>query len=371
MLKEKIAGKGDTFELVKEAGKGFLQGSKGALFDLANGATFGGASKIDQKYFGGKMSKMNDELENLADVSGLGDVYRGVQGFNEGVGAGLGMLGVQNVGGYGLNEAVKWNGRRALVNQLKRGDDFKDINFGKMNKDTLEDINKLREQSGYDSLMPQTYIPANVVRKLYEKRLPEGYTPQDVTEIARDLFQKGKRDVTESRYPHIQQIIQPKNNVSNVGYVAQNPNNGQTVIKSVYKKDNEDIIRNLLEGRRNPSSVVRGAENIPTVPARLSALQQTPSNNITSSTNDVNGGIENLIEKLGQEDRLFDAQNALPQNGLGKPNVWGQSAMLQNAFGLKNPSWENLYSQMMPFKSQKEEDLEELLKRLRQMRGGW
>jgi len=125
----------------------------------------------------------------------------------------------------------------------------------------LNGINKLREQGGYDPLKQQTYIPANVVRKWHEKRLSEGYTPQDMSNIASDLFQKGSRNVTESRYPHIQQVVKPKENVSDVGYVSQNPNNRQTVIKSVYKKDNENIIRNLLEGRRDPSSVIRRSES--------------------------------------------------------------------------------------------------------------
>ena len=85
---------------------------------------------------------------------------------------------------------------------------------------------------------------------------------------------------------------------ADVGFVAQNPNNGQTVIKSVYKKDNDELLRSLLEGRRNPSSVIRGSENKPTVPARLSALQQTPLENVASVHRDVNIELEELLEKL-------------------------------------------------------------------------
>ena len=365
--KKKQEEKNNSFELAKEAGKGFSEGSEGALFDLANGATFGGASKIDQKYFGGKISKMNDELENLADVAGVGNVYRGVQGFNEGVGAGLGMLGAKNIGAYGINEAVKWNGRRDLINQLERGYNFKDINFGKMNKDTLENINKLREEGGYNLLNQQTYIPANVVRKLYEKRLSEGYTPQEVTNIARDLFQKGRGNVTESRYGHIQQLIQPKENVSDVGYVAQNPNNGQTVTKSVYKKDNENILRNLLEGRRDPSSVVRRSENKPAVPARLSALQQIPKDYITPINNGVNSsGWENLVKNFEDTSSVgYVAQNKfMPKDNLSQGGL-GQNGVQSDAF------WQNPYNNIMPVKSREEEELEELLKKLRRMRRGW
>ena len=79
--------------------------------------------------------------------------------------------------------------------------------------------------------------------------------------------------------------------------MAQNPNNGQTVIKSVYKKDNSDIQKNLLEGRRNPSSVVHESENGSVVPARLSALQQTPKGNITVQEEQVNSTIKELLKK--------------------------------------------------------------------------
>ena len=285
-------------ELLKEAVKGFASGVGQGVFDVLDGATLGGASKADKKYFGGTMNKLNNELEQISDITDIGNVYRGLQDFNKSIGAGLLGIGVKNAGGYGLNEAIKWNGRRDLVRQLERGDNFKDINFGKMDKDTLNGINELRRQGGYDALRSQTYIPANVVRKWHEKRITEGYSPQEVTNIARDLFQKGKGQVTESRYPHIQQIVQPKRNISDVGYVAQNPNNGQTVIKSVYKKDNVNIIRSLQEGRCNPSSVVRGIKNKPAVPAHLSALQQTSDFNITPIRGDVKSVVEEWLEKL-------------------------------------------------------------------------
>ena len=159
-----------SFDIAKEAGKGFIKGIGGAMFDIANGATFGGAKKFDEKYLNGEISKFDEELEDTADAADVGNIYRGLKNFNEGVGAGLAITGAKNIGGYGLNEAVKYNGRRDLIKQLERGDNFKDINFGKMDKDTLENINKLREEGGYNLLNQQTYIPANVVRKLYEKR---------------------------------------------------------------------------------------------------------------------------------------------------------------------------------------------------------
>ena len=356
-----------SLDIAKEAGKGFIKGIGGAMFDIANGATFGGAKKFDEKYLNGEISKFDEELEDMADAADVGNIYRGLKNFNEGVGAGLAITGAKNIGGYGLNEAVKYNGRRDLIKQLERGDNFKDINFGKMDKDTLENINKLREEGGYNLLNQQTYIPANVVRKLYEKRLSEGYTPQEVTNIARDLFQKGRADVTESRYGHIQQLIQPKENVSDVGYVAQNPNNGQTVIKSVYKKPNKEIgelnIKGILDGRTHSSpapsyqDINNHIQTTRPAAARFSALQDTMHNHITPINNGVNSsGWENLEKNFEDTSSVgYVAQNKfMPQNNLGQ------------AGGLS----QNPYSHILQSKREKE-DLEELLRRLRLLRGRW
>ena len=138
--------------------------------------------------------------------------------------------------------------------------------------------------------------------------MSEGYSPQEVSQIASDLFQKGGQNVAESRYPHIQQVIKPKENVSDVGFVVQNPNNGQTVIKSVYKKPNKEIkeinINDILDGRTHSSSapsyqdVNNHIQTTRPAAARFSALQDTVDNNIWSLRNSVNGEIEELLEKL-------------------------------------------------------------------------
>lgn len=299
-----------ALEMAEEAAKGFAKGAMGAMYDVANGATLGGAGKLDEKYFNSAMHHLNNKLEKGAQQADVENVYQGLKRFNEGIGAGLGLFAAKDVGGYGLNEAIRWNGRRNLINQLERGNNFKDINFGKMNKDTLKDINQLRQQDGHEPLSPQTYIPANVVRKWHEKRLSEGYTPQDMSNIASDLFQKGSRSVTESKYPHIQQVIKPKEKVSEVGYVSQNPSNRQTIIKSVYKKPNKEIkeldINGILDGRTHSSSApsYQSVNNYTQITrpaaARFSALQDTVNDNISPMSNNVKSELEELLERLRQ-----------------------------------------------------------------------
>ena len=123
-----------------------------------------------------------------------------------------------------------------MINQLKRGNDFSDINFGKVYNDTMKKVNQIRESGNIPQLKGNAYIPANVVKKIYDKRIiNEGYTPEQMAEMGKRLFHQGPNMVSESRYPHIQQIVYPRTYTSDYGYISQNPANGQTVIKSMYK----------------------------------------------------------------------------------------------------------------------------------------
>ena len=88
-----------------------------------------------------------------------------------------------------------------------------------------------------------------------------------------------------------------------MGYVAQNPNNGQTVIKSVYKKPNKQI-NGILDGRTHPSPALnyKGIDNHTHITrpaaARFSALQNTVKSNITPIRGDVKSVVEEWLEKL-------------------------------------------------------------------------
>ena len=113
---------------------------------------------------------------------------------------------------------------------------FKDINFGRVDKDTLYKINELRKHGGLDSLSGNAYIPANVVKKFYNKRLKEGYTPEGISDMGKRLFHEKGSDVVESKHSHIQEVSKARNNFSEKGYVSQEPTTGRFVIKSMYKK---------------------------------------------------------------------------------------------------------------------------------------
>ena len=199
-----------------------------------NGLSGGGLDYLGEKY--GIDTRMNDYL-SLKDEEGTGNLARNLGNMTQFGGMGLGGAALFTSIPAAGNSIVRWNGRRNLINQLKRGEDFKDINFGKVYPDTLKRINRLREFDNQPRLNQNAYIPANVVRKFYNKRLKEGYTPEDMARMGKRLFHEGGNTVSESKYPHIQQIGRPRTYTEDVGYISQNPANGQTVIKSMYKID--------------------------------------------------------------------------------------------------------------------------------------
>ena len=199
-----------------------------------NGMSGGGLNYLGERY--GIDTRMNDCL-SLKDEEGTGNLARNLGNMTQFGGMGLGGAALFTSIPAAGNSIVRWNGRRNLINQLKRGEDFKDINFGKVYPDTLKRINRLREFDNQPRLNQNAYIPANVVRKFYNKRLKEGYTPEDMARMGKRLFHEGGNTVSESKYPHIQQIGRPRTYTEDVGYISQNPANGQTVIKSMYKID--------------------------------------------------------------------------------------------------------------------------------------
>lgn len=72
---------------------------------------------------------------------------------------------------------------RELVNQLKRGHDFTDINFGKIEKSKLDASNDIRRYKNVAEIKERTVtIPSDRVEHLYMERiLGDKYTPQDVS----------------------------------------------------------------------------------------------------------------------------------------------------------------------------------------------
>ena len=202
-----------------------------------SGTTFGGYDWLKRKTGIGvnetdylNMKRYNNGTDMPAKIGGNIAQY-GAEALSTGYGLYKGMKGIDNaITGY-----TRYKGRNELINQLKQGNDFRDINFGKIYPDTMRNVNQLRKNGNLPLLKGNSYIPANVVKKFYDKRLNEGYTPEQMAEMGKRLFHQGPNMVSKSRYPHIQQVVYPRTNTADYGYISQNPINGQTVIKSMYK----------------------------------------------------------------------------------------------------------------------------------------
>ena len=197
-----------------------------------NGLTFGGVDYLGDKL--GFDSRMNEYLELLSPEERM--LRQGLGNAAEWGGSIIGL----NAGLRGINSAWtgfnRWNGRRNLVNQLKKGTDFEDINFGKIDPAKIKELNQLRKGLRQPELDDKVYIPANVVKKLHDKRLNEGYTPESLAKMGKRLFQKEGGSVRPSQHEHIQEVRIPRNTVADYGYISQNPATGQTVIKSIFRR---------------------------------------------------------------------------------------------------------------------------------------
>ena len=197
-----------------------------------NGVTAGGLDYLGDKY--GFDSRMNnylnllssDERKQREQIGSLVEIGGNALLADKMIRSVL-MLG---------DEIVRMRGRRDLIKQLKRGHDFRDVNFGKVNRDTLSEVNKLRSEEGFDELSGNAFIPANVIRKFVEKRLQENYTPEQIAEMGKNLFHKRGVNVRESKYPHIQEVSRQIKSKKEVGYISRDPITEKTVIKSIYKK---------------------------------------------------------------------------------------------------------------------------------------
>ena len=198
-----------------------------------NGLTGGGLDYLGDRY--GIDTRMSGYLAQK-DKEGTGELARHLGNMAQIGGQGLsGAAFLKSVPMLG-NGYVRWNGRRNLINQLKRGKDFEDINFGRVNPETLQRVNQLRELENLPKLTKNAYIPANVVKKFYDKRLKEGYTPEGMARMGKRLFHEGGNEVGNSRFEHIQEIINSRTYTDDIGYISQNPSNGETVIKTMFRK---------------------------------------------------------------------------------------------------------------------------------------
>lgn len=200
---------------------------------------------------------------------------------------------------------------------------FSNIEFGRMNPAKLEQLNVIRAANGEPPLTPEMKIPLNVVKKLYDKRVvSDKMKPEEVADMVFDTFYNPNNLVDASKYPHIQAVISPKEKMSNLGFISQNPQNGETVVKSAYLKENDYLknhfqkMREALEGRGqhqsdhsfNPTQTYFSSVYPSSLGSATESLRQTPRLSDVQSLNNRN------ISTLGR----FVKDNDLIQSEIKK-----------------------------------------------------
>lgn len=187
-----------------------------------------------------------------------------------------------------------------LKKQLSRGDEFRDVKFGKIDNSRLSDINDLRNLEDVAIIENgHVVVPAETVKHLYNKRIvSDGYDPKDVADVL-NLQYMGKEVLLPSEYPTLQGLINPQKDVANVGIVGKHRDNKGVFVKTGYKKSIRDVNENnfpdavTLDGRRSPS--YGSVEN--STPATRLSERQGISDNVSNSTNKVNSLSQLLSDK--------------------------------------------------------------------------
>ena len=207
-----------------------------------NGMTFGGLDWLGNKL--GIDTQMNEYLK-LKDAQSRNLARRAGQIAGYGGSALTGGA----LGKSGLNSFIEWNGRRNLINQLSNGNNFKDIRYRNISDDYRNILNNKRQDVNQPLMQNnRMYIPANVVRKLYNKRIiNDGMTPEDVANSIDNAIYRPNSAVFQTKYNQNQALVNSAGNKLDMGFVSVNPSKpNQNVIKSDYQIKIDDLYRTLF-----------------------------------------------------------------------------------------------------------------------------
>lgn len=204
--------------------------------------------------------KFAEELSPLADID---DALAGSREISEGVKnadlekvtegtmlLGAAMMGIVIPGSTRSYRKVVSTAQQKLSDALKNKE-FENISFGNLSKPHFKEVNKLRQKNGVEPLTDrELIIPANVARKLFDKRIvQEGMSADELVDMLNSVFHGKKSKVLGSRFDHIQSLTNTRGKTSSIGFIGKNPKNGETVIKSGYKTTTNNIPNKI---RKNP-----------------------------------------------------------------------------------------------------------------------
>ena len=201
---------------------------------------------------------------------------------------------------------------QALVDALESGE-FTDIDFGTLRPDYKAALNEFRTEEGVmlmegDNLV----IPANVVRKLHNKRmLKDGYSADGIARILLDVFHRDSDFASKTKHPTVRAVVSLRRELADLGFIGVNEKTGETVIKGALKVEKDSLTRKLslnenhLEGRGRTPHTVDGETPPPAAP-RLSALQDGESTtpNISDAERSVNAAGDPRVFRVAESQNI-------------------------------------------------------------------
>ena len=210
-----------------------------------NGMSFGGLDWLGNKL--GFDAQMNNYLQikdpqsqNLAQAVG--------QLAELGGGALVGKK-LKDVAQHGYNQFLRQNGRRSLINQLQRGNNFEDIRYSNITDSQMRQLNNIRKNINQPQMQNnRIIIPANVVKKWYEKRIiNDGMSPEELANSIDNSIYSPNSVVFNTKYGQNQAIVNSSGNKLDIGFVSVNPSKPtQNVIKSDYQIKIDDLYKTLF-----------------------------------------------------------------------------------------------------------------------------
>ena len=156
---------------------------------------------------------------------------------------------LKDVAQYGYNQFLRQNGRCSLINQLQRGNNFEDIRYSNITDSQMRQLNNIRKNINQPQMQNnRIIIPANVVKKWYEKRIiNDGMSPEELANSIDNSIYSPNSVVFNTKYRQNQAIVNSSGNKLDIGFVSVNPSKPtQNVIKSDYQIKIDDLYKTLF-----------------------------------------------------------------------------------------------------------------------------
>ena len=167
--------------------------------------------------------------------------------------AGTGTAALANA--FGPGRMKNFIGRSALTDTLNRGKDFTDIDFGRLSKSRINEINAIRKSTGEIPMTSRrATIPANVISKWSQKRIAnDGLTPKEMTSLLQDVLHGKTSTVSATKLPQNQALVNMQDDLARLGFLSVNPKTGKTVVKSAYQTNKDNVEKALFGSNKNVS----------------------------------------------------------------------------------------------------------------------